>query len=97
MFLGNIIDDLTGQLRRIPPGLEPAHPSNSIGSGQGRRPKSLGSESVRGDDTEPGDHDRRAHSPAPGPASTIADWNPPNPLPTVSTTSVRHSRAVSGT
>jgi hypothetical protein len=85
--------DLAGQAQREAVGVEAADGADAGPSGERRLPVGLRAEAVGGDDADAGDHGAGgAHL-----VSTIAHWKPPKPLATVSTVSVRCSRAVSGT
>jgi len=88
--------DLTGQTDRIPAGVEPGDLGYAATAATRGIPVLPHAESVGRGDAQPGHVHRRVHD-APGRRSTIALWNPPKPLPTERTVSIRASRAVSGT
>ena len=90
--------DLTGKADRVLACVEPGDVADTRFPTQGGAPVVLGTQAVRRCHTEPGDNGVGGHRPRrSGVASTIALWNPPNPLPTVRTTSDRCSLATSGT
>src|SRR5262249_3938769 len=85
----------SGQPRGQAGGVESVQLADATATRQRRGPELLDADTVRCDYTQPGDH---AHVVTRfGLVSTIALWNPPKPLPTVSTVSVRCSRAATGT
>ncbi len=101
---------LAGQAYGVTGHVEAGGPADRRGAGQGRRPVVLDAEARRGDDAYTGDHRGpggpgaghvsvlpAAAAAVPGRVSSIAVWKPPKPLPTLSTTSIACSRAVSGT
>ncbi len=65
-------------------------------TGKDALPVLVGADTAGRDHAETGDH-RTRHAATSGFASTMADWNPPKPLPTETTTSTGMSRAVLGT
>ncbi len=99
MLLGGEPGDLTGEFRRVAGRVEAGEAADAAAAPEGGCPVLAGPEPGRRGDAESGHHDgRRTHTCfLSGSVSTIALWNPPKPLPTVSTVSVSWSRASRGT
>ncbi|CAM5264819.1 hypothetical protein STENM327S_07693 [Streptomyces tendae] len=91
--------DLAGEFRRVAGRVEAGEAADAAAAPECGCPVLARPEPGRRGDAESGHHDaRRSHTRfLSGSVSTIALWNPPNPLPTVSTVSVSWSRASSGT
>ena len=110
--LGVESGDLSGERAGIPGGVEALQWSDAAASGKGGRPVVLCVHSVRGHGAQPGDDGAVlqalrqpvghlhcvCHAFTPSTRwSTMAVWNPPKPLPTLSTVFVTWSRALFGT
>src|SRR5204862_2564881 len=87
--------DLTGESGRVRGGVKAGDAPDAVLAGAGGRPIVVQTEPVGGRHANTGDYHRGGHAaPLSGLVSTMALWNPPNPLPTVSTVPVCCSRAV---